>query len=131
MSVDGAVAGQDSGVSERIDAVLDGQAQFFESGADPVSSFGAWGSDVTSIASGCGSGWQVLATGAGDWTQKDEIQLYEIRDTKAIAIGQPLELPGPTLAVWATDDGKSARVISRNLETGLYEASIVSISCGN
>jgi hypothetical protein len=124
-----ATSGQ--GASRRVVAGVDGQAQFFESGADPVSSFGGWGSDVTSIAGGCGSGWQVLASGAGDWTQKDEIQLYEIRDTKAIAIGQPLEVPGPTLAVWPTDDGKSARVISRNLETGLYEASIVSVSCGN
>jgi hypothetical protein len=125
----GATSGQ--GPSRRVIAGVDGQAQFFESGADPVSSFGGWGSDVTSIASGCGSGWQVLATGAGDWTQKDAIQLYEIRDTKAIAIGQPLELSGPTLAIWPTDDGKSARVISRNLESGLYEASIVSVSCGN
>jgi hypothetical protein len=117
--------------SRRVIAGVDGQAQFFEGGADAVSRFAAWGSDVTSLASGCGSGWQVLATGAGDWTQKDEIQLYEIRDTKAIAIGQPLELPGPTLAIWGSDDGKFARVISRNLETGLYEASMVTIRCGN
>jgi hypothetical protein len=119
------------GPSRRVVAEVEGQAQFFESGADPVSTFDGWGSDIVSIASGCGSGWQVLATGAGDWTQKDQIQLYEIRDTKAIAIGQPLELPGPTLVIWPTDDGKSARVISRNLESGLYEASIVSIRCGN
>ncbi|MDR3720034.1 MAG: hypothetical protein P4L00_00415, partial [Candidatus Acidoferrales bacterium] len=80
---------------------------------------------------GCGSAWQVLATGAGDWTQKDQIQLYEIRDRKAIAIGQAMELPGPILALWPVGDGKSVRVISRSLESGLYEASIVSISCGN
>ena len=119
------------GPSRRVVAGLDGQTQLFEGTADPVSSFGGWGSDIASIASGCGSGWQVLATGSGDWTEKDQIQLYEIRDRKAIAIGQPLELPGPTLAVWPTEDDKSARVVSRNLESGLYEASIVSVSCGN
>lgn len=119
------------GSSRRVIATVDGQAQFYDRTSDPVSSFDGWGSDITSIASGCGSGWQILATGAGDWTQKDQIQLYEIRDTKAVAIGQPLELPGPTLSLWPTDDGKSARVVSRNFETGLYEASIISVSCGN
>lgn len=119
------------GPSRRVVAGLNGQAQLFEGTADPVSSFGGWGSDVASIASGCGSGWQVLATEAGDWTEKDHIQLYEIRDRKAVAIGQPVELPGPTLGMWASDDDKSARVVSRNLESGLYEASIVSVSCGN
>ena len=54
-----------------------------------------------------------------------------MRDQKAVAMGEPIEFPGPTLAVWTTDDGKSARVISRNLESGLYEASIVSVACGN
>ncbi len=117
--------------SRRVVAGLDGQVQLFAGSAEPASSFDGWGSDIVSVASGCGSAWQVLATGAGDWTQKDQIQLYEIRDRKAIAIGQPMELPGPILALWPVGDGKSVRVISRSLESGLYEASIVSISCGN
>ena len=124
-----ATSGQ--GPSRRVIAGIDGQAQFFEGSADAVSTFDGWGSDIASIASACGSGWQVVATGSGDWTQKDQIQLYEIRDRKAVAVGEPIEFPGPTLAVWATDDGKSARVVSRNLESGLYEASIVSVACGN
>jgi hypothetical protein len=119
------------GPSLRVVVGVDGRAQLFQSGPDPVATFDGWGSEIVSIAGGCGNGWQVLATGTGDWTQKDQIQLYEIRETKAIAIGQPLDLPGPTLALWPADDGKSARVISRNIESGLYEASIVSISCGN
>ena len=119
------------GASRRVTAGIDGQAQFFEGGAEPAASFADWGSDIISIADACGSGWQILATGAGDWTEKDQIQLYEIRDRKAVAVGQPLDLPGPTVALWPTDDGKSARVISRNLETGFYEASVVSVSCGN
>ncbi len=122
-------SGQSS--SRRLVAGLDGQVQFFAGTAEPASAFDGWGSDLVSVASGCGSAWQVLATGAGDWTQKDQIQLYEIRDRKAIAIGQPMELPGPVLALWPVGDGSSARVISRSLESGLYEASIVSVSCGN
>jgi hypothetical protein len=122
-------SGQSS--SHRLVAGLDGQVQLFAGTAEPAAAFDGWGSDIVSVASGCGSAWQVLATGAGDWTQKDQIQLYEIRDRKAIAIGQPMELPGPILALWPVGDGSSARVISRSLESGLYEASIVSVSCGN
>jgi hypothetical protein len=124
-----ATSGQ--GASRRVIAGIDGQAEFFDGTADPVSTFDDWGSDIVSIAGVCGEGWDVLATGKGDWTQKDQIQLYEIRDRKAVALGEPLELDGPTLAAWPSDDGKSARLISRNLETGLYEASIVSVGCGN
>jgi hypothetical protein len=124
-----ATSGQ--GPSRRVIAGVDGQAQFFEGSAEAVSAFDGWGSDIASIAGACGSGWQVVATGSGDWTQQDQMQLYEIRDRKAVAIGEPIEFPGPTLSVWTTDDGKSARVISRNLESGLYEASIVSVACGN
>jgi hypothetical protein len=117
--------------SRRVVAGLDGQVQLFAGTAEPASAFDGLGSDIVSVSSGCGSAWQVLATGAGDWTQKDQIQLYEIRDRKATAIGQPMELPGPILALWPVGDGTSARVISRSLESGLYEASIVSVSCGN
>jgi len=124
-----ATSGQ--GASRRVIAGLDGEAQLFDGTADPVSTFEEWGSDIVSIAGACGGNWEVLATGKGDWTEKDQIQLYEIRDRKAVALGQPLELPGPTLAAWPSDDGKSARLISRNLETGLYEASIVSVGCGD
>ncbi len=117
--------------SRRIVAGLDGQTQLFVGAPEPASSFDGWGSDIVPIESGCGSAWQVLVTGAGDWTRKDQIQLYEIRDRKAIPIGQPMDLPGPILALWPVGDGKSARVVSRSLESGMYEASIVSISCGN
>jgi hypothetical protein len=119
------------GASRRVVAGLDGRAQLFDGTAEPVSSFDGWGSDIVSIATGCGSDWQVLVTGDGDWSQKDQIQLYEIKDAKAAAAGQPLELPGPILALWPADDAASVRVISRSLESGLYEASIVSVSCGN
>lgn len=117
--------------SRRIVAGLDGQTQLFVGSAEPASNFNGWGSELVSIASGCGSAWQVLVTGPGDWTEKDQIQLFEIRDRGAAAIGGPMELTGPILALWASEDGRSARVISRNLESGMYEASIASVSCGN
>jgi hypothetical protein len=112
-------------------AEVDDQTQLFAGTAEPAATFAGWGSDILSIAPACGSSWQVLVSGTGDWTQPDKLQLYEIRERRAIAVGQPLEFPGPILMLWPSEDGQSARVISRSLQTGLYEASIVSLSCGN
>lgn len=122
------VAGGQS-TSRWILAGLDGQAQLFAGAAEPAAAFAGWGSDILSVAPVCGSAWQVLVTGTGDWTQPDRIQLYEIADRRAAPVGEPLEIPGPILALWASADGKSARMVSRNLGTGFYEASIVSVAC--
>ena len=73
----------------------------------------------------------LLATGDGDWTQADHLQAFDAASQPAVAIGQPYQLAGPVLALGAAADGKSARVVSLNLQTGMYEASIVSLSCGN
>lgn len=117
--------------SRWIVAGIDGQAQLFGGTADATSTFAGWGSDIATLTPVCGSQWQVLATGAGDWTQLDRLQLYEITDQRAVAVGQSLEVPGPVLALWPASDGKSARVVVRNLETGVYEASIVTVACSN
>lgn len=110
---------------------IDGRAQLFAGSADATSTFDGWGSDIATLAPACGLQWQVLATGPGDWTQPDRLQLYEIRDQRAIAVGQPLEVSGPVLTLWPASDGKSARIVVRNPDTGLYEASIVTVACGN
>ena len=110
---------------------LDGKARLYEQSHTPSAIFSDWGDDLTSIRTGCDTGWYVLVTGAGDWTQPDRIQAYEVDLTtyRATAVGQPLPLSGPVLTLWLSDDGKSARVVSRNLQTGMYEASIVAVNC--
>lgn len=112
---------------------LDGKARLYEQSHIPSAVFSDWGDDLTSITSGCDTGWYVLVTGTGDWTQPDRIQAYEVDRTtyEAAPVGQPLQLSGPVLTLWPSDDRKSARVVSRNLQTGMYEASVVSVSCGN
>jgi len=125
----GSLTGQNA--SRWVVAGLDGDAQLLGRAAEPALSFAGWGSEFVSVASACNAAWQVLATGPQDWTQADWIQLYEIDSRRAVAVGQPLSVPGPVLALWSFDDGRSARMISRNLQTGMYEASMVSISCGN
>ncbi|MGH9699730.1 MAG: hypothetical protein ACRD52_09740, partial [Candidatus Acidiferrales bacterium] len=106
-------------------AGLDGRARLFTGMAEPAAVFSNWGSGITTLRSACDSTWQVLVSGAGDWTGPDSIQVYDIADQRAVPAGQPLVFPGPVLALWPAADSKSARVVSRNLSTGLYEASIL------
>jgi hypothetical protein len=115
----------------RILTELDGKARLYESDAKPVATFSGWGDNIASIRTACDKGWKVLVTGTGDWTEPDQVQIYEITGSQAAAIGRPLDFPGPITEMWPSEDAKSARVVSRNLQTGMYEASIVSVSCSD
>jgi hypothetical protein len=88
-----------------------------------------WGSDIATIRSSCGTGWQVLATGAGAGAT-DSLQAFEVPDREPIAIGQAVPLPGGVTSLWSQFDGASAAAVARNAETGKYEAYLLSISCG-
>ncbi len=110
---------------------IDGIQRSFLNGAVVALPPARWGADVGSIAPGCGTGWDIVASASGDWTEKDRLQAYEVADMNAVPLGDAIEFPGPITALWSSEQGKSVRVVSRNLETGMYEASIVSISCGN
>jgi hypothetical protein len=78
----------------------------------------------------CGEGTLTLITGQGDWTEADFIQAYGVKN-QTDAASERIQFSGPILALWPDDDGKSVRAVSRNLQTGAYEASIVSVSCGD
>jgi hypothetical protein len=110
---------------------LDGKSRLYDATAEPAATLSGWGDDIAAISAECDSSPHALVTGAADWTQSDRIQLYAVGGGTAGAEGQPLEFPGPILALWPADDLKSGRVVSRNLRTGMYEASTVSVSCGN
>jgi len=117
-----------------VTAELDGVARLYSFRMpSPEATFDNWGDDIASIKPSCGADWQVLVTGRGDWTELDHIQVYAISfgDNSATAKpeGQPLEFSGPIFAIWQADDEKSARVMSKNLQTGMYEASIVTVIC--
>jgi hypothetical protein len=116
-----------------ITAELDGASHLYNDTQRSEATFSGWGDDVASIKPSCGAGWQILVTGTHDWTEPDHIQVYEISfgndSAVAKAEGQPLQFQGPILAMWQADDERSARVISKSLKTGMYEASIVTVSC--
>jgi hypothetical protein len=112
-------------------AELDGKARLYDDSASPQAIFSGWGDDIASVVTRCDGFWQVLVSGTGDWTQPDYVQVYEIIERRAVAVDSKIELPGPILALWPATDLRSARVVSRNLQTGMYEASIVSVSCSD
>jgi hypothetical protein len=114
----------------------DGLARMYEEAAEPVTVFPNWGSEIASVYSGCGSGWQLLVTGKGDWTKPDEIQAIDIQDLRAQTVSEPMEFPGPIIVLhtpgmtWPdyTANGQAVAA-DRNLQTGRYEAYLLSIAC--
>jgi hypothetical protein len=114
----------------KILTAVNGSAQLFaDSPQNPMASFWRWGDELASIT-GCDDSWNVLVTGTGDWTQRDYLQDYEIADRQATMAGQLLEFSGPIVALWPADDAKSIRAVSRNSQTGMYEASLIHLYCG-
>ena len=115
----------------------DGLARLYEEGAEPVAVFPNWGSEIASVYSGCGSGWQVLVTGKGDWTTSDAIQAIDLKDRRAQSVSAAMEFAGPIVALHtpeariADNAAANARAVAvaRNLQTGRYEAYQLSISC--
>jgi hypothetical protein len=99
-------------------------------GTQPVVVHGRNIEDYAAMTPACGFAPLTLITGAGDWTEPDFIQAFGLRNQTDV-MSEKVQFPGPILALWASEDGKSARVVSRNLQTGAYEASIVSVSCGD
>jgi hypothetical protein len=127
-----AISNSSNGHTRWIETRSDGNAQLFDNSPEAaVATFPGWGDDAVSITTKCSTAWQVLATGSGDWTSPDHIQLYEIQDKQSVAVGRPLEISGPVLMLRESDDGESTRVVWRDLQTGMYEASTIAVSCGD
>jgi hypothetical protein len=108
---------------------LDGRARFFAHKPQPFATVDGWGSDLAAVRSGCGSGWQILATRAGGLEQPDSVQAFSLRDGTAVQASAPVEFPGPVTALWPAAS-REALAVERDLKTGDYEAFTLSISCG-
>lgn len=115
----------------------DGLARLFEGGTEPSAVFPDWGSQLTALHSSCGSEWQLLITGKGDWTKNDEVRAVEIRERTAVPVSSPVEFPGPIIAMHAPSITPSALApanstaiaLDRNLQSGRYEAYRLTLSC--
>jgi hypothetical protein len=109
-------------------AGVDGQAHLLDGVSDQTARLN-WGSDLASVKSSCGSGWQVLATRAGD-DSGDAVRAYEFPDREPVPVSEPLEFGGGVTALWTEGKGSTAIAVSRNAETGNYEAFWLAVGCG-
>jgi hypothetical protein len=107
---------------------VDGQVHLLDGITDQTSAKLGWGSDIASVRSGCGLGWQVLVTGTGD-SAGETVRAFEIADREPVAVSQPAEFSSGITSLWADSDGTDAIAVSQNLETGKYEAYRLSITC--
>jgi hypothetical protein len=112
-------------------AGLDGQTRIFGRKPEPLSTTDDWGSDLAAVESGCASGWQILATRAGDAERQDSVQAWSLRNGAPVEASLPVEFPGPVTALWPAESRGAALAVVRDLETGNYEAFTLSISCGD
>lgn len=87
-----------------------------------------WGSDVASLKTACGAGWQVLTT-SGEGSGGDEVRAYEFPDRDPIAVTASIDFAGAITALWTEPKGETAIAVVRNRNTGNYEAFRLAISC--
>ena len=115
--------------SQWILAELDGKSRKYDETLKAAAAYSGWGDEIVAVAPGCGNDWQILASAAGDWTEPDRLRSYDVEKDAAVADSEPLEFSGPILALWPLLEARTARVVSKNLQTGMYEASVVTVSC--
>jgi hypothetical protein len=109
-------------------ATVDGQLHMLDGISDQTGKPG-WGSDVASVHSGCGSGWQVLATGTTDHGA-DSVRAFEIADREPAAVTAQVDFNGEITALWTEWEGINAVAVSRDSETGKYAAYRLAVTCG-
>jgi hypothetical protein len=111
---------------------LDGSASLYSAitSPTPTATFSGWGSELQGIHSSCGRGSQLLVTRAGDWTEPDAVQAFEIVGAQTNAVSFPLSLPGPVMELLRSNAPQSAGAVIRNLKTNRYEAYTLTLSCG-
>jgi hypothetical protein len=107
-------------------AATDGQVHMVDGVSDQVARL-AWGSDLASVKTVCGAGWQVLATSSGD--TGDSVRAYEFPDRDPVAVSAAVEFPGAITALWTEAKGDTSIAIVRNRENGTYEAFRLALAC--
>lgn len=110
-------------------STVDGQVHLLDGVTDQAVAKLGWGSDLASVRSGCGLGWQILVTGNVDGVGEN-VRAFEIADREPVAVSQPVEFNSSITALWADSGGTGAIAVSQNLETGKYEAYRLAVTCG-
>ncbi|MGP8253111.1 MAG: hypothetical protein ACLQHF_13845 [Terracidiphilus sp.] len=91
-----------------------------------------WGSDFASINSGCGTGNQIIAAGAGDATPgnppTDSLRAFQITGSDATPASALLAIDGTVTALWTVSDGRSVLAVIRNAQNQ-FEVDRVTALC--
>lgn len=110
-------------------AGVDGQIHLLDGISDQHAGKLDWGGDIASVNTGCGSGWDVLATGNGDGPE-DSVRAFEAGDREPVAVSAPVEFQGRITALWTEASGTNAVAIMQDGERRNYEAYRLSFACG-
>jgi len=109
-------------------AATDGHVHLIDGVSDQAARFD-WGSDLASVKTSCGSGWQVLATSSeeanGDW-----VRAFEFPDRDPVAVSGAVDFPGGVVtALWTEAKADTAIAVVKNRETGNYDAFRLAVAC--
>lgn len=110
-------------------AATNGQVHFVDGVTDQAAKLN-WGSDIASVKTSCGSGWQVLAASNQSGATADSIRAYEVADRDPVPVSAPLDFSGEVTALWTESKGDGAIVVDRNRQTGEYESFRLVPACG-
>jgi hypothetical protein len=105
-------------------ASVDGNVHLTDGVSDQSANLG-WGSDIANLNSSCGSGSQILVSGVDD-----SVRAFEMNGREPVPAAQAIPLDGVVTAMWTAAEGRSVIAVSRNRETGAYEAYRLTVTCG-
>jgi hypothetical protein len=108
---------------------VDGQFHWLDGATDQLAGKLDWGSDIASVHTGCGSGWDVLAT-ASDDSANDSLRAFEVLDRAPVLASAAVEIHGRITALWTEASGNGAIAVVQDQEAGEYEAFRLSFTCG-
>ena len=108
---------------------LDGQVHLLDGISDQAARLG-WGSDLVTVKTACGGGWQALAVRSGDFGS-DSLRAFEFPDRDPVPVSQAVQFDGGITAMWPEPGGSTAVAVSQNSETGKYDAFRLAITCGH
>ncbi len=106
---------------------IDNRVHIIDGTNDQVATL-AWGSDIASVRTSCGSGWQLLAT-SSDQRDSDSVRAYEFPERDAVPVSGAVDFSGSVTALWTEAMGYTAVVVTKNRSTGNYEAFRLAMAC--
>lgn len=111
-------------------AGTDGRARIFINSLSAAAIVvNAWGSNLAGVESGCGNGWQILATDPGDLNHSDSLQAFEMNGRHADAVSSMVDLNGPVTALWQGETPQNVHAVVQSLGAGKFEAWNLSVAC--